>query len=74
VVREVPRGVQWETVIIYDLDLPTDFHPVNQDGEVSEFKLLAFPEVERQIADGAMAYEAALAAQDYHNRRQARAP
>jgi 8-oxo-dGTP pyrophosphatase MutT (NUDIX family) len=74
VVREVPRGVQWETVIIYDLELPADFRPANQDGEVSEFKLLAFSEVERQIADGALTHEAALAAQDYLKRRRARAP
>jgi 8-oxo-dGTP pyrophosphatase MutT (NUDIX family) len=74
VVREVPRGVQWETVIIYDLELPADFRPVNQDGEVSEFMLLAFPEVERQISDGAVAYEAALAAQDGLKRRRTKAP
>ena len=74
VVREVPRGVQWETVIIYDLELPADFRPANQDGEVSEFKLLAFSEVEQQIADGALTHEAALAAQDYLKRRRAKAP
>ena len=74
VVREVPRGVQWETVIMYDLELPADFRPANQDGEVSEFKLLAFSEVEQQIADGALTHEAALAAQHYLKRRRATAP
>ena len=70
VVREVPRGVQWETVIIYDLELPPDFQPKNQDGEVSEFQLLPFSEIENQN----LTYEAALVAQDYLRRRRAKAP
>ena len=70
VVREVPRGVQWETVHIYDLELPADFQPRNQDGEVSGFQLLPFSEIEKQN----LTYEAALAAQHYLKRRRARAP
>ncbi|HUQ75801.1 MAG TPA: DUF4743 domain-containing protein [Burkholderiales bacterium] len=70
VLREVPEGVQSETVSIYDLELPEDFRPQNQDGEVSEFKLLAFSEVERET----LTYEAALVAQHYLQRRRARAP
>ena len=69
VVREVPRGVQWETVIIYDLELPADFRPQNQDGEVSEFQLLAFDAVERET----LTYEAGLVALDYIKRRAASA-
>ena len=41
VLREVPEGVQSEIISIYDLELPADFQPHNQDGEVSEFQLLA---------------------------------
>ena len=37
VLREVPEGVQSETISVYDLELPADFRPQNQDGEVSEF-------------------------------------
>jgi 8-oxo-dGTP pyrophosphatase MutT (NUDIX family) len=70
VLREVPEGVQSETVSIYDLELPQDWRPQNQDGEVSEFKLLTFSEVEREI----LTYEAALVARDYLRRRPARAP
>jgi len=65
VLREVPEGVQSETISIYDLELPADFRPQNQDGEVSEFKLLAFAEVEREV----LTYEAGLVAQDYLQRR-----
>jgi 8-oxo-dGTP pyrophosphatase MutT (NUDIX family) len=72
VLREVPEGVQSEIISIYDLELPEDFQPQNQDGEVSEFKLLAFPTVERET----LTYEAELVARDYLKRRatSAKAP
>ena len=70
VLREVPEGVQSETISIYDLELPEDFRPQNQDGEVSEFKLLPFAEVEREL----LTYEAALVARDCLKRRRAKAP
>jgi 8-oxo-dGTP pyrophosphatase MutT (NUDIX family) len=70
VLREVPEGVQSETITIYDLELPADFRPHNQDGEVSEFKLVTFAEVEREV----LAYEAGLVALDYLQRRRARGP
>jgi 8-oxo-dGTP pyrophosphatase MutT (NUDIX family) len=74
VLREVPEGVQSETVSIYDLELPADFRPLNQDGEVSEFRLLTFAEVEAQVASCALTFEAALVAQDCLKRRRATAP
>ena len=70
VLREVPEGVQSETVSVYDLELPQDFRPQNQDGEVSEFRLLTFSEVEREV----LTFEAALVAQHYLKRRRAKAP
>ena len=74
VLREVPEGVQSETVSLYDLELPADFRPQNQDGEVSEFRLLTFAEVEPQVASGALTFEAALVAQDCLQRRRAKGP
>jgi 8-oxo-dGTP pyrophosphatase MutT (NUDIX family) len=65
VLREVPQGVQSEIISIYDLELPEDFQPRNQDGEVSEFQLLAFAAVERET----LTYEAGLVVRDYFNRR-----
>ena len=65
VLREVPEGVQSEIISIYDLELPEDFQPRNQDGEVSEFLLLAFESVKRET----LTYEAGLVARDYFNRR-----
>jgi 8-oxo-dGTP pyrophosphatase MutT (NUDIX family) len=70
VLREVPEGVQSELVSIYDLELAEDFRPQNQDGEVSEFKLLTFSAVEREE----LTYEAQLVAHDYLRRRRATAP
>jgi 8-oxo-dGTP pyrophosphatase MutT (NUDIX family) len=64
VLREVPEGVQSETVHIYDLELPEGFQPKNQDGEVSEFRLLPFAEVLRET----LTYEAAIVARDYLTR------
>jgi 8-oxo-dGTP pyrophosphatase MutT (NUDIX family) len=72
VLREVPEGVQSEMIAIYDLELPKDFQPQNQDGEVSEFRLLAFAALEPE----ALTYEAGLVAQHYFKRRttSAKAP
>lgn len=70
VLREVPEGVQSETISVYDLELAADFRPQNQDGEVSEFKLVTFAEVEREV----LAYEAGLVARDYLQRGRARGP
>lgn len=38
--REQPDGVQRETIFVHDLVLPPDFQPLNQDGEVQEFRLV----------------------------------
>jgi len=36
---ESERGLSPNTEYVYDLELPLDFVPANQDGEVSEFHL-----------------------------------
>jgi 8-oxo-dGTP pyrophosphatase MutT (NUDIX family) len=64
ILREVPQGVQAETVHVFDLLLPPGFEPRNQDGEVSEYLLVAFAEVEKHD----LTLEARLAAQDYFRR------
>jgi 8-oxo-dGTP pyrophosphatase MutT (NUDIX family) len=68
VLREVPEGVQSEVIHVYDLVLPADFQPRNQDGEVSEFKLLPFD----AIAGEQLTFEAGLVAKDYFTRRSVR--
>ena len=48
--RIVPDGFQRETIHAYDLALPPDFVPANQDGEVVEHRLLALDAVARLLA------------------------
>jgi 8-oxo-dGTP pyrophosphatase MutT (NUDIX family) len=50
VLRNLPDGLQRETVFVHDLDLPPDFQPVNQDGEATEHRLVDMTEAARTIA------------------------
>jgi len=68
ILREVPEGVQSELIYVYDLALPADFQPRNQDGEVSELKLLPIDAVWAEM----LTLEAELVAKDYLSRRSAR--
>jgi len=65
ILREVPEGVQSEVIYVYDLALPPDFRPGNQDGEVCEFILLPF---EKILEKENLTHEAALVAADYFRR------
>jgi 8-oxo-dGTP pyrophosphatase MutT (NUDIX family) len=67
VLREVPEGVQSEVVHVYDLELPVDFAPRNQDGEVAEFLLLPL----HAIPEQGLTFEAVLVARDYVRRAAA---
>lgn len=72
ILREVPEGVQSELIHVYDLALPRDFAPKNQDGEVAEMKLAPFAEVLRLARETEeMTVDAALVAMDYFNRTKA---
>ena len=67
--REVPQGVQCELIHVHDLELPRDFTPRNQDGEVAELRLATFAEVRRLIEDTEeLTVDAALAALDFFRR------
>jgi 8-oxo-dGTP pyrophosphatase MutT (NUDIX family) len=50
VMRALPDGLQRETVFAHDLDLPADFRPVNQDGEVTGYRLVDVDDAARAIA------------------------
>ncbi len=70
--REVPEGVQCEVIHVYDLSLPRDFIPRNQDGEVAELKLAPLAEVLRLARETEeMTVDAALVALDYFSRAKA---
>ena len=71
--REVPEGVQCERIHVYDLELPRDFAPKNQDGEVAEARLVPLEEALHLARDTEeMTVDAALVVLDYFSR--ARAP
>lgn len=65
VLLELPEGTHAEQLYVYDLTLPADFKPENQDGEVSEHRLMALPEVLDQIRAGTLTVDASLSALDH---------
>lgn len=65
VLREVAEGCQHEEVHVHDLELPPDFIPLNQDGEVAEFRLCPLPEVVELIAAGELTVDASLVALEF---------
>jgi 8-oxo-dGTP pyrophosphatase MutT (NUDIX family) len=70
ILREVSEGVQSEVIYVYDLALPADFEPTNQDGEVAEFRRLPFDEILRLLRDTEQfTLDATLVAMDYFSRR-----
>jgi 8-oxo-dGTP pyrophosphatase MutT (NUDIX family) len=48
----VPEGLHREVMFVHDLWLPEDFKPENQDGEVSEIRLMPVEEVLQAILVG----------------------
>lgn len=68
--REVPDGLHSETLHMYDLDLPADFEPVNQDGEVAGFRCLKLRDVAAELgSDAPYTVDAGLVAIDCLRRR-----
>ncbi|WP_114809299.1 NUDIX hydrolase [Paraburkholderia kururiensis] len=70
VLQSLPEGTQAEQIFVYDLALPADFAPLNQDGEVGEHRLARIDEVARWIEEGAMTVDASLATLDCLLRRR----
>ena len=67
--REVPEGVQSETILAHDLALPPEFRPQNQDGEVAEFRLASAREVLALVHDSEeFTLDAALVTLDHFAR------
>jgi isopentenyldiphosphate isomerase len=48
---ERPEGLFREVLFLYDLVLPADFTPINNDGEVEDFQLMAMADVARRVRD-----------------------
>lgn len=69
VLREIPEGVQWERVYVYDLVLPPDFVPHNRDGEVAEHRHIDPEALLAIMAGRAMTVDATLVTLDALRRR-----
>lgn len=63
--RDIPEGLQFERLHAFDLELPHDFVPRNQDGEVAAFMLLTPPQVQAELGAGTMTVDAALVTLDF---------
>ncbi|HTH59510.1 MAG TPA: DUF4743 domain-containing protein [Paraburkholderia sp.] len=70
VLQSLPEGTQAEQIFVYDLALPEDFAPHNQDGEVGEHRLARIDEVARWIEEGLLTVDASLATLDCMLRRR----
>jgi 8-oxo-dGTP pyrophosphatase MutT (NUDIX family) len=44
--------VRNDTMFVYDLEVPADFTPVNEDGEIASFRLMELDEVEAILSAG----------------------
>ncbi|SAK43531.1 NUDIX hydrolase [Caballeronia fortuita] len=64
VLQSLPEGTQAEQIFVYDVSLPPDFTPRNQDGEVGEHRLARMEDVARWIEEGALTVDASLATLD----------
>jgi 8-oxo-dGTP pyrophosphatase MutT (NUDIX family) len=64
VLREVPEGIQCETLFAFDLTLPDSFVPANQDGEVAGHLRASRDAALDIMADFAMTVDATLVTLD----------
>jgi len=76
--RELPDGLQRETIFVHDLELLSDFGPANQDGEAVEHRLVDLCEAARLIGvpggPDEVTVDASLVVLDFLLRRGAIAP
>lgn len=72
--RSLPEGTQAEQIFVYDLPLPRDFVPHNQDGEVAEHLLAGVDEIVAWLRAGEATVDASLAMLDSLLRHRAIAP
>ncbi|CAL8475335.1 DUF4743 domain-containing protein [Caballeronia sp. S22] len=70
VLQSLSEGTQAEQIFVYDVSLPPDFAPRNQDGEVGEHRLARIEEVARWIEEGKLTVDASLATLDCMLRHQ----
>ena len=63
------RGINPQTQFVFDLELPHDYVPSNNDGEVDEFRLVPASEVLEKICDPQMKTTSCAVTLDFLIRR-----
>ena len=63
--RDIPEGLQFERLHVYDLELQPGEQPVNQDGEVAGVELLTCAQAGQAAAGQEMTVDAALVTLDF---------
>jgi 8-oxo-dGTP pyrophosphatase MutT (NUDIX family) len=63
--RDIPEGLQHERLYSFDLELPADLVPHNQDGEVAGFTLMPVAQAATLAQGGSMTVDAALVTIDF---------
>jgi len=65
VARDIPEGFQLEQVSVFDLPLPPDWQPQNQDGEVHSVTLMPVQQALAHCAAGDLTVDATLVTLDF---------
>ena len=60
-----PKGLHDETLFTFDLELPEDFFPTNNDGEVESFICVPYVSAAELILEGALTPDAAAVSADF---------
>lgn len=63
--RDIAEGLQHEWLHVYDLPLPANVQPLNQDGEVAGFELLPLAQAIERAAGAHMTVDASLVTLDF---------
>jgi 8-oxo-dGTP pyrophosphatase MutT (NUDIX family) len=63
--RDIPEGLQFERLHVFDLELRPDERPVNQDGEVASVECVPLEEALQWAKGDAMTVDAALVTLDF---------
>ena len=72
--REIPEGLQFEDLHSFDLPLPPEFVPRNQDGEVAAFECMTVAQALAHAASDQMTVDAALVTLEFALRHGLLAP
>jgi 8-oxo-dGTP pyrophosphatase MutT (NUDIX family) len=64
ILRDLPEGLQDEDIFVHEIELGADISPVNQDGEVAEFRRFDIAAALRCVQCGELTLDASIATLD----------